>query len=56
MHVSQMLQDITAIWQVKIFVLSFVVHALCETGLTAELITAAFYKQVFGADNTPDQD
>jgi len=51
-----MLQDITTIWQVKIFVLSFMVHSLCETGLTAELITAAFYKQVFEADESVDQD
>ena len=48
------MQDITAIWQIKIFVLSFVVHVLCEVGLTAELITAAFYKQVVEDDSRVD--
>jgi hypothetical protein len=35
-------------WQFKIFFLGFFTHALCELGLTNELITATFYKQVEG--------
>ena len=43
-------------WKVKVFVLSFIVHMLCEIGLTSEFTTAPFYKQVIMADGRSVQD
>lgn len=43
-------------WKVKVFILSFLVHMLCEIGLTSEFTTAAFYKPLVLADGRPVKD
>jgi|LauGreDrversion4_2_1035121.scaffolds.fasta_scaffold122928_3 cell division protein FtsW (lipid II flippase) len=48
------MRDKATVWQVKIFVLSFIVHVLCEVGITAELLTAAFYRQKIEDDSSKD--
>jgi hypothetical protein len=37
--------------QIMIFSLSYLVHMLSELGLTNELVTSTFYKQVIGTDS-----
>jgi hypothetical protein len=50
------LGELVAKRQMIIFALSFVVHGLSELGLTSELITATFYKQVEVSNTRDDED